>query len=113
VSIKEGPVENTSVIIGYHLGKGTNELGLGPHETFTGPWIDTQTGEICGRPTVTSADGKTTREVDAMFLYDFGVAVESNGKVYWLPAVITAGDEYLKALVLEVEEAERNFGQPA
>lgn len=110
VSIKEGPVENKSVIIGFRLGEGTNEPALGPHETFTSPSIDTQTGELLGKPTVTSADGKTTREVDAMVLYDFGVAVESKGKVYSLPAVIKAGEAYLDALTREVDETQQRFG---
>ena len=109
VSLKEEPVENSSMILGFRLGEGANEPGLGPHETFTGPWVNTETGEIKGRATVKSADGKHTREVDVIAVHDFGVEVQSKGNTYSIPAVITAGREYIESLAKEVQETVKRF----
>ena len=109
VSIKRGPVENTSVIIGWHLGAGSDEPALGPNEAFTSPMIDRLTGEVHGVATVTSADGRTTREVDAQAIYDFGIVAQSGSKVLALDAVVTTARQYLSALRREIDECERSF----
>ena len=113
VSVKEAPVRNNSVIVEFRLGDGTSQAGLGPHETFTSPFINSLTGQVLGKATVTSADAKTTREVDALALHDFGVEVTSDGKTHSLPAFVTAGRTYLAALAREIAETERRFGGTA
>lgn len=104
ISEKEEPIRNAAVVIGFAL-----EEGLPALATFASPIINSRTGQpVSSRGTITTKDGVTT-EVEALALHDFIVVVKSEKKTYRLERVICDARLYSKAILGEIEAAEKRF----
>lgn len=107
ISLKEGPVKNLGVVLGFDFGAAG--IVIPAHATVEFPWIETATGRpVSYKAIIKTLDGEET-EVQPVVLHDFTVTVESDGKLYHLSAVIAEAHSYLAALEGECAEAERRW----
>lgn len=108
MSLKEGPIKNLNIVL--NLDFGSAGITIPAHAEVLCPVFDTWTGKVLSyKATIRTADGQSY-EVEPVVLHDFDVAVESNGKLIQINAVITQARAYMTAISDEMSEAERRFG---
>lgn len=107
ISLKEGPIKNSGVILGFDFGAAG--ITIPAHATVTFPWIDRVTGKPSSyKAVIETVDGHKT-EVQPVVLHDFSVTVESDEKVYHLDHVILSAKAYLDAVKKEIITAEEQY----
>ena len=104
ISVKEGPVKNSSVVLGFDFGAAG--ITIPAHAEVVFPWVETATGKpVSYRAVIKTVDGLET-EVEPVVVHDFIVIVESQGKEFRLDAAISQSKIYLDAVEKEIAAAE-------